>query len=425
MEDRMDFTTQLSHQLKIEVDFTKPLPEKMVHLFHLLIKGNTNQNTNCIFHYVVNDWNYFVDFKGYSKKIKVTKYDYKERDKLNNMIAEYKSNYQYYIELDFDEGYSYNIGYQLMTYETNDELRFRIVPFGILCEEKMFLKMGETAYYFIYCKKTKHVKIQYDHWYNIESAENEFENLIFEEENKTDFINMEEMDLDSDYELNISQIELLYNIIKKYEPNLYCEPIPNIIEALFKIKKHIQYPIFSNQEVLHHIKQFEKVTPEELIQLGYHPEYYDIKNCFGIDSFINEPIRLEDIKVIKKWKIITKNHLIEPIIEYYHEINEIEFELNDIKLFLELFSQIKEDPRDIIKYVLRGVAAEHLDLHTVLRNTKDLYKKGFIKSWKGRYTQKLVQKNNMRNYIRLDKEILDAIEEKPTLDNLYKQLFSA
>lgn len=31
----------------------------------------------------------------------------------------------------------------------------------------------------------------------------------------------------------------------------------------------------------------------------------------------------------------------------------------------------------------------------------------------------------MRNYTKLSKDVLDNIEKKPTLDNLYKQLFIA
>ena len=75
--------------------------------------------------------------------------------------------------------------------------------------------------------------------------------------------------------------------------------------------------------------------------------------------------------------------------------------------------------------MLRGVVAEKLDLHKVLKNTISLYEGGFIHSWKGKYSQILITKNNMRNYTKLSKDVLDSIEKKPTLDNLYKQLFIA
>ena len=68
----------------IELDFSKPFPSDIVKAFHLLINGNLNRKISCMFHYVINDWNYFLDLNGNSKKLKVTKYAYSEQEKLRN-----------------------------------------------------------------------------------------------------------------------------------------------------------------------------------------------------------------------------------------------------------------------------------------------------------------------------------------------------
>lgn len=408
----------------IELDFSKPFPEDISKVFHLLINGNIDLNISCIFHYVINDWNYFLDLNGNSRKLKVTKYAYSEQEKLRKLIREYKSNYQNLIELDFDDGYFDNIGNQIMLYETEDKIQFRIIPFGIVYDEKVFLQIGEAAYYFIYNKITRDVKISYKEIYDIESAEEEFNDLTFEE-NKDDVYGIENMSFEGDFGLNSKSIEFLFNALKRFEFNIYCKQSTDVIDLLFEIKKQIQYPIFSNREALDSFDDLETTPPEKLKEMGYHPECYNIRDCFGIDIFPGNSIRIDKIYILVKWEQITKNPLVESIIQYYQEVHKIKFTLDDIVSFIALFSYTEGQPEDIIKYVLRGVVAEKLDLHKVLKNTISLYEGGFIHTWKGKYSQILITKNNMRNYTKLSKDVLDNIEKKPTLDNLYKQLFIA
>ena len=167
-----------------------------------------------------------------------------------------------------------------------------------------------------------------------------------------------------------------------------------------------------SKRALDGIDDLETTPPEKLKEMGYHPECYNIRDCFGIDILPDKSIRLDRIYTLVKWEQITKNPLVGSILQYYHEIHKIKLTIDD-------------SPEDIIKYVLRGVVAEKLDIHQVLKNTISLYKGGFIHTWKGKYSQILITKNNMRNYTKLSKDVLDNIEKKPTLDNLYKQLFIA
>ncbi|WP_373261949.1 hypothetical protein [Hungatella hathewayi] len=411
--------------IEVELDFTNPFPEDIVKLFRLLINGNMSSDISCIFRYVMNDWNYFLDLDGNNKKMKVTKYAYSEQEKLRNLIKECKDKYQNFVELEYDEDYFANIGNQLMVYETEEELKIRIVPYGIIYDEKVFLHTGSAAYYFIYNKKTRDIKITYCKRYDIESAKEEFDDLCFEYcECKRDFSYIESMNFEGDYELNSNSIKSLYDILKRFEPHLYYNGTTDIINAIFEIKKQIQYPIYSNEEALNHINDLKETKPEDLIELGYHPECYSIKKCFGIDSLINDTIRLKDIKTLVAWYKVTKGSVIEQTIHYYQGVHEIKIKLTDKYAFLELFSLSNAEPKDIVRYVLSGSVAENMDLPKVLKNTKLLYQDGNIRSWKGRYRQQLVQKNNMRSYTKLSKEVLDNIEKKPTLDNLYKQLFS-
>lgn len=408
----------------IELDFSKPFPSDIVKAFHLLINGNLNRKISCMFHYVINDWNYFLDLNGNSKKLKVTKYAYSEQEKLRKLIREYKSNYQNLIELDFDDGYFDNIGNQIMLYETEDKVQFRILPFGIAYDEKVYLQIGEAAYYFIYNKITRDVKISYKEIYDLESAEEEFNDLTFEE-NKEDVDGIEIMSFEGDFGLNSKSIEFLSDVLKRFESNIDCKQSTDVIDFLFEIKKKIQYPIFSNREALDGIDGLETTSPEKLKEMGYHPECYNIRDCFGIDIIPDDSIRLDRIYILVKWEQITKIPLVGSILRYYQEIHKIKFTFDDIVSFITLFSDTEESPEDIIKYVLRGVVAEKLDLHKVLNNTISLYEGGFIHSWKGRYSQILITKNNIRNYTKLSKDVLDNMEKKPTLDNLYKQLFIA
>lgn len=408
----------------IELDFSKPFPSDIVKAFHLLINGNLNRKISCMFHYVINDWNYFLDLNGNSKKLKVTKYAYSEQEKLRKLIREYKSNYQNLIELDFDDGCFDNIGNQIMLYETEDKVQFRILPFGIAYDEKVYLQIGEAAYYFIYNKITRDVKISYKEIYDLESAEEEFNDLTFEE-NKDDVDGIEIMSFEGDFDLNSKSIEFLSDVLKRFEPNIYCRQSIDVIDFLFEIKKKIRYPIFSNREALDGIDDLETTPPEKLKEMGYHPECYNIRDCFGIDILPDKSIRLDRIYTLVKWEQITKNPLVGSILQYYHEIHKIKLTIDDIDSFITLFSYTEDSPEDIIKYVLRGVVAEKLDIHQVLKNTISLYKGGFIHTWKGKYSQILITKNNMRNYTKLSKDVLDNIEKKPTLDNLYKQLFIA
>lgn len=408
----------------IELDFSRPFPEDISKIFNLLINGNINRNISCMFQYVINDWNYFLDLNGNHKKLKVTKYAYSEQEKLRKLISEYKSNYQYLIELDFDDGCFDNIGNQIMLYETEDEIQFRILPFGIVYDEKVFLQIGEAAYYFIYNKITRDVKISYKEIYDLETAEEEFNDLTSEED-KGDVDGIEIMSFEGDFDLNSKSIEFLSDVLKRFETNIYYKQSTNVIDFLFEIKKQIQYPIFSNKEALDGFDDLETTPPEKLKEMGYHPEYYNIRDCFGIDIHPDKSIRLDRIYILVKWEQITKNPLVGSILRYYQEIHKIKFTFDDIVSFITLFSNTEESPEDIIKYVLRGVVAEKLDLHKVLKNTISLYEGGFIHSWKGKYSQILITKNNMRNYTKLSKDVLDNIEKKPTLDNLYKQLFIA
>lgn len=409
----------------VEIDFTKPLPEDTAKLFKQLINGNIGNNTNCIFHYKVNDWNYFLDFDGNSKKLKVTKYEYREQEKLRDMIREYKTRYKDYVDLDFEEGCFYNLGNQLMFYETEEECQIRIVPFGIRFEEKVFLHTAEEAYYIVYNKKTRDIKVTHDYPYDIESAQVEFEHLKFEEnESKEDYNDIERMEFGFDYDLNVNSIISLYDICKRFEPNLYCDSTSEIFEAIFQIKKQIQYPIFSNEEAINHIHELKEMSPERLEELGYHPECYSIKDCFGIDS-VHEHIYIQDLETLREWDTITNDESVKFLLQHYKEVHEIEFKLSDMKHLLDLLTLVKKEPNDVIRYILRGVVAEKMDLSKVLKNTKSLYQSGFIHSWKGRYNQDLIKKSNMRNCTKLSMKVLDDIEKKPTLDNLYRQLFSA
>lgn len=407
----------------IELNLADKLSEEVITALKTLINGNLGTNKGCSLYYEDNCWHYLVDTSGGFQKIKIKKYEYDKNTKLTNMINEVKENVDFFLEIERDEDLFYNIGNQIMVSDTEETLYIRVIPFGIYTEEKIYLKVSDQAYYLFYDKISRSVQLKYDSDFDIEDVTNEFTRSYFDENNYEEHSNnIESMFFDYDIDLAIDSISKLYDIIKQYEPKLrYKEETSDIIKELFEIQKQLKYPIYSNPNADRILSY--KYSPEELIKHGCHPEEYDFKACFGIElPDGGGKIALEQICSLALWNQLVSINSADRLLAYYKDVKGIEFNNNNINIFLGLLADKKEDFMDLLKFILRGADLENLSIYDVLRNVNRLLGYNKINSWKGRYSSKLLRKYAVREKSVLNDDVLDSMEMNPTLDNLYRQL---
>lgn len=420
----MNLTEQLQDGIKI--DFKQQLSENVVNALSLLIDGNNLNKKDYSFCYAEHEWYYFTTNTGKFVKVKCGKYNYKEQDKLKDIKTEYQLDSFIYSELDYSDGDFYNIGNQIMFYETAEMAYIRVIPFGIDTSECMYLRTSNLAYYLVYDKILKKLDLYYQYDYNIEDASEEFEAAAFLNNHYDKYSNyLEDMELGFSYNLVEYSIKKLYDMIGFLEPTIQFKEIQDsydIVMEMFDLLKKQKYKIFANEEAYKYISKFKQYQPETLIKMGFSPEHYKIEDCFKLSRTLDNVISLDDISYINKWDGLVAENKLGPYLEYYEDIKEIKIDISQIELFLKLLDGQETEIKDITRYVLRSVELEHLDLEKTLRDIILLYEQGEIKSWKGRFSLKLIRKNKMRSYTKLSESILDSLEKKPTLDNLYKKL---
>lgn len=405
----------------IPLDLTKPLTDEIKEAFHMLL-GN---NADYVFHYERDSWVYWNGCDGEFQKEHVRKSDYTKLEAQNRMISVYKKRYKSYVEVESEDDSFLNIGSQVVSCEDGKKLYIRVILFGIYFDEIMELKIGNNAYYIVYDLIEKRVELGFTDIFDIAPiiSKEEKNNCLtypFSQEETYDY---EDMDFGYDFGFIPDPSNMIYEILNNYEPKISCWPFSySVLEEIHMIKRQIECPIYANPEARERIKSFKSYSLEDFESLGLFPQEYELYQFLGISNYPDEEIILENIKSIRKWEAAIEDNNLSELIRYYTEIREISIKSIDIEFFLDIFDISKGSLLKILPFILNGVAEEGLELWQTLKNVKYLVESGQINSWKGRYSKRLMQKSNMRNTTKINRETLDLLEQKPTLDNLYKQL---
>lgn len=407
----------------IQFDLTHPLSDEVKTALNILL-GNEQ---SYMFHYEGDSWIYWNGSDGEFRKKRIQKYNTAKCKEQDYTISEYKKRYKSYSEVEFEDDSFINIGSQVVSCKNDGKIYIRIVPFGINFDEMMELKIGNNAYYVVYDIMSKKVELGFSDMFDINRviSEKERESCLeypFLQEETYDHENME---FGYDFGFGDDPTDVIYQILNVYEPKISCWPFSySVLEEIHMVKRQIEYPIYANPEARRRIEDFKLYSLEEYEAFGLYPKEYDLYRFLGVSNYPEEKIFLREIASIRKWESIINDNDLHELIRYYSEIREIAIGTADIEYFFDIFNISNSSPQEIIRFVLGGVAEEGLKLRETLRNVKDLTEHGQINSWKGRYSPRLLQKNNMRNTTKISKEVLDLLEKKPTLDNLYRQLVS-
>ena len=416
---------EITDKLKdgIQLDLMKPLTDEIKEAFHVLL-GN---DQNYMFHYEKDSWIYWNGSEGEFKKDRIQKYNTKKCEEQKRIKREYMEHYKYYTEMEYIDDQFINIGSQVISCEENGKKYIRIVPYGIRFDETMYLEIGNNAYYVVYDMESGKVELGFLDRFDIsmiiskEEQEKCLEHPFLQEEAHY----YEDMECGYDFGFGTDPVDTIYRILNEHEPRLSCWPFSHsVLEEISMVKRQIDYPIYANPEARERIEAFKSYSPKDFESLGLFPREYELYRFLGISHYPDEKIYISNIWTIRRWEKMIKDNALGEQIRYYTEIREIKIGASNIGCFLDIINETKSNPKDVLNFILRGVTEEGLGLTETLANVKKLVKDGQIASWNGRYSKRVLRKNSMRNTTKINKEILDLLEKKPTLDNLYKQLMS-
>jgi len=396
-------------------DFKKQLDQDIIDKIRRLLFLSNSEEIFC-FYYSEHDWHYFHSSDGSFDKIRVDKYSNFDQKKLKEL----KEKYSPYTFFEYDDCLI-NFSSIIETIDSADKYIIQILPIGIMFDEIATIQPTNNVFFLVINKKDHQAEVRKDYIYGYDIFGIDSSEII-----KKDDI-YEDMEFEFSSIFNERACEYLYSITRQYMSQMMpgletqCSYSDDICEAMFDIERKINYPIYANPK-LNTILGRSDVTVDNLILNGFHPECYKIEDCFGVFLNTEKVYSFEDIKVLKKWQAVVSDSNLGTLLAHYEENNRIKLGASGIGRLLILFEQVSEDNEMILKFIMRGIANENLDCYQTILDVMKLYNENQIKSWKGRYSQTLLNRFQKRSSSCFSEEVLDKLEVKPTLDNLYKLL---
>ena len=321
------------------------------------------------------------------------------------------------------------IGYNVTKY-TDEELEVVLYNYS---------RINSThSSYEIYCDDDYPIILKFNNSSKELKIYQDKEEITDLEELETLYCNGDEFIYETYKELNV--LPLLF---QRYFKNIKCNETYTLIGRLIDIYTQVKIPMYRDENVskCRFLKQFTDYGHCNTSNLNDIDKYYSkLKESYDIDvdketlteAFHGASIAdilsitsLDDYKYVNDFDNFVLKYKLTNYLEYFKETKDIVINGTEKVKILEFMTKINIDFDIMIKFIFRGINNEDVTLTKVLKDMNILLSNisEFPIDFTKPYSQSLVGKINFYKQSNLDKNILDSIGKKPTLSNLYSNLF--
>lgn len=326
------------------------------------------------------------------------------------------------IDLDYMEG-GYLIGYNLEKLQSNkNEIKVEITPYGLMnySNDSFDFDIGSDLWTLTYNKDTKEFSVTDYLDYEVDSISELYTNEFYSSEGS--------------YLCNNQLSSIFKEIVQNIELEDYFYLNEMILDLILKVKA----PIYRDYRIKRTcLKKFNNYMDDSIKEIDNYLNELRSKNVIDIDkdnieeAFGVNDIRdvqyisnLDEFKISKDFdRLILKNKL-DLYLDYFKETKNVDITLRDKINIIKLTNKANVDFYTMIKHIFRGINNENLTLNDIIYSLEDelRYRNEYPIDFSKPYSSKIKLKREFYEKSDIDKDILDKISKKPTLDTIYKAL---